>query len=351
MQDKRVGQLDSGRSSAPPGDATILPSGSTGKRVNSVIILSYNKFDETTGCCLDSLADDPAFSSWDVVVVDNASDQKTRSSLVAAEAKYPSMRLILSETNRGFAGGMNLGMRQARGDVFILLNSDTMVPPGTIARITDAIRSRPEIGLLGPVSNAAGNEQGIYTSSKRAQDAIAEGIEFANATHGARPIAAYRLDFCCVALRRDAYETVGELDASFGRGYYEDFDYSLRVRNAGFDLAVLEDAFIYHQGSASFKELGKETRKLIARNKALLLQKHGKGIKFLHSRDANLSVLNQYALMSEASRPPPYRVSNRLALAKADRPRSWWKRWLHERRVAKVEHSLQNLGFSQARRH
>lgn len=352
MQDKKVGQLDGGRSSAPTRNGTVPRSGSTRENVvTSVIVLSYNKFAETTGRCLDSLADDPAFSSWDVVVVDNASDQKTRSSLAAAAEKYPSLRLILSETNRGFAGGMNLGMRQARGDVFILLNSDTIVPPGTTARIADTIRARPEIGLLGPVSNAAGNEQGIFTRSTRPQDAIAEGIEFANAAHGRPPIPAYRLDFCCVALRRDAYESVGELDENFGRGYYEDFDYSLRVRNAGLDLAILEDAFIYHQGSASFKELGKETRNLIARNKALLLEKHGKGIKFPHSQDANLSVLNQYLRMSQVGQPPPqYRLLNRLALAKADRPRSWWKRWRHDRRVAQVEQSLQNLDPGPARR-
>ena len=350
MQDKRSSHLDGGRSSAPSRDGTVpQPETTAATAVTSVIVLSYNKFAETTGRCLDSLSGDPGFPIWDVVVVDNASDRKTRSSLAAAAEKYRSLRLILSETNRGFAGGMNLGMRHAQGDVFILLNSDTIVPPGTIARIADTIRSRQEIGLLGPVSNAAGNEQGIFTRSTHPRDAISEGIEFANAAHGRLPIAAYRLDFCCVALRRDVYDIVGELDENFGLGYYEDFDYSLRVRNAGLELAILEDAFIYHQGSASFKELGKETRNLIARNKALLLEKHGKGIKFPHSRDANLSVLNQYALMSEGSRPPPYRVLNRLALAKADRPRSWWKRWRHDRRVAQVEQSLQNLDSNPAR--
>lgn len=349
MQDERVSDPDNGHAPVSLRDG-VIPTRAA-PAVTSVIVLSYNKFSETTGRCLDSLADDPDFPGWNVVVVDNASDQNTRTLLAAAAQKYPCVRLILSEANRGFAGGMNLGMRQARGDVFILLNSDTMVPPGTIARIADAIRSRPEIGLLGPVSNAAGNEQGIFTRSKRAQDALAEGIEFANAAHGHPLVAAYRLDFCCVALRRDAYETVGELDESFGRGYYEDFDYSLRVRNAGFDLAILEDAFIYHQGSASFKELGKETRSLIARNKALLLEKHGKGIIFSHSRDANLSVLNQYLRMTEAGQPPPQcRLLNRLALAKADRPRSWWKRWRHDRRVAQVEQSLQNLDSNPARK-
>lgn len=319
--------------------------------VTSVIVLSYNKFAETTGRCLDSLADDPEFPSWDVVVVDNASDWKTGASLAAAAEKYPSLRLILNDTNRGFAGGMNLGMRQARGDVFILLNSDTIVPPGMIPHIVDTLRANREIGLLAPVSNAAGNEQGIFTRSTRPQDAIAEGIEFANAARGWPPIRAYRLDFCCVALRRDAYETVGELDENFGRGYYEDFDYSLRVRNAGLDLAILEGAFIYHQGSASFKELGKETRNLIARNKALLLGKHGRGVMFPHSRDANLSVLNQYLRMSQAGQPPPqHRLLNRLALAKTIRPKSWWKRWRYDRRVAQVEQSLQNLDTDTAPR-
>jgi GT2 family glycosyltransferase len=352
MEDKVVPRLDGGNSITPVPEGIDPPQGYSGmKGVTSVIVLSFNKFSETTGRCLDSLAEDPEFSGWDVIIVDNASDQKTRISLATAGEKFPSVRLILSETNRGFAGGMNLGMRRARGDVFILLNSDTIVPPGTIARITHAIRSRPEIGLLGPVTNAAGNEQGIFTKSARVQDAISEGIEFANAVDSLLPIPVYRLDFCCVAMRRDVCQTVGELDESFGRGYYEDFDYSLRVRNAGFELAILEEAFIYHHGSASFKELGREIRKLIARNKALLLEKHGKGIKFPHSRDANLSVLNQYALMSEAGHPPPrYRVLNRLALAKADRPRSWWKRWRHDRRVAKVEQSLQNLDPGPARR-
>ena len=351
MQDERASNPDNGHAPVPLRDGTIpQPETRAAIAVTSVIVLSYNKFAETTGRCLDSLADDPDFPSWDVVVVDNASDQKTRSSLTAAAEKYPSVRLILSETNRGFAGGMNLGMRQARGDVFILLNSDTIVPPGTIVRIADTIRSRPEIGLLGPVSNAAGNEQGIFAKSARPQDAIAEGIAFANAALGRSLVPAYRLDFCCVALRRETYETVGELDENFGRGYYEDFDYSLRVRNAGLDLAILEDAFIYHQGSASFKELGKETRNLIARNKAILLAKHGRGVWFSHCRDANLSVLSQYLRMSQAGQPPPpYRLLNRLALAKTNRPRSWWKRWRYDRRVAQVEQALQDFDPGPAR--
>lgn len=329
----------------PPLHASAITHGATSPAaLTTIIVLSYNKFSETTGPCIRSLADDPDFTRWEVVVVDNASDPATRSSLTDLARIYPRLRLILNDANLGFAGGMNLGMRQARGDVFILLNSDTIVPPGMVGRIASAVRRNAQVGLLGPVTNAAGNEQGIFTSAMDYQVKISEGLKFSNAGSDSSPIRAYRLDFCCVALRRDVYQAVGDLDEDFGRGYYEDFDYSLRVANAGFDLAILEDAFIYHQGSASFNDLGEETRNLIARNKAILMAKHGTDICFPHSRDANLSVLDSYLRMAQAGQPPPpYRLSNRLALAKSNRPRSLWKRWRYDKRVTQVERPLLEL--------
>jgi GT2 family glycosyltransferase len=345
MPDKRLDHVEGSRLSTPSANAGgPRPQSVVNISLTSVIVLSYNKFSETTGRCLDSLADDPEFQNWDAIVVDNASDEETQTRLSTAAQRYPSLRLILSEVNRGFAGGMNLGMRQARGDVFILLNSDTVVPKGIIGRIADAVRSNPRTGLLGPVTNAAGNEQGIFTSGVDAREALEEGLAFANAQAASRLVPAYRLDFCCVALSRDAYDKVGELDEAFGRGYYEDFDYSLRARQAGLELGVLEGAFVYHQGSVSFKVLGRDTRNLIARNKALLLKKHGGGVRFPHSRDANLEVLMHYARMSGDGNPPPrIRILNRLALARANQPKSWWKRWRYRRRLAEVEQSLQPL--------
>ncbi|MEQ1879933.1 MAG: glycosyltransferase family 2 protein [Burkholderiales bacterium] len=324
-----------------PASATHVRNPSRVAALNTVIVLSFNKFSETTSRCLESLAKDPEFSSWDLIVVDNASDHKTRSLLVEASEKYPSMRLILNLTNFGFGGGMNIGMRHARGDIFVLLNSDTVVPPETIGRLAAALRSNASLGLLAPVTNAAGNEQGIFSRGNDIEALISEGTAFANAEKNSPPIPAYRLDFCCVALPRSVYQSVGDFDENFGRGYYEDFDYSLRVRNAGFELSVLEDAFIYHQGSASFKELGEEIRELIARNKAILLAKHGNDLKFPHSRDANLAVLNEYLTMARNGHLlSQYRMFNRLALTKINRPRSWWKRWQYDRRVALITSAL-----------
>ena len=133
------------------------------------------------------------------------------------------------------------------------------------------------------------------------------------------------------------YEAIGGLDEGFGRGYYEDFDYSLHARKAGFELAVAEDAFVYHQGSASFGAVSKEMKALIAANKRRVIDRHGADTVFPHVRDANLSVLRQYADQQEAGSPSPIsRIRNRMEFANAEQPRSPLKRWRYSRRRSAV---------------
>jgi GT2 family glycosyltransferase len=308
----------------------------------SVIILSYKKFAETTAACFRSLTLDPQFPEWEVIIVDNASGPDTRQSLKKLADQYSTVRLVLNETNLGFAGGMNAGLREATGDVICLLNSDTMAATGAMGRMANQLRGDKCVGLVGPVTNAAGNEQKIFLESEGpGEQVIAEGERFANCGSGEK-ILAYRLDFCAVAIKREVVEAIGGLDESFGRGYYEDFDYSLRAKLAGFELEVAEDAFIYHQGSASFGPVSSEMKALIAANKDRITQQHGRSTLFHHVRDANLSVLRQYAeQMKVGQSPPDYRIRNRLKLAEAEQPRSPLKRWRYKRRLASVIRSLE----------
>ncbi len=308
----------------------------------SIVILSFNDYPGTTGPCLDSLTQDPAFHSWEVFVVDNASDNTTQASLRQAQQQYPSVHFIFNERNLGYAGGNNVGINLSSGEVVILLNSDTIAPSGMISRLAQHFKDMPALGMLGPVTNAAGNEQAIYISEKSIADIISQGLAYANSGE-ANLLETYRMDFHCVAIARRAIEQVGLLDEAFGRGYYEDFDYSLRVKKAGLSLRVAEDVFIYHRGSASFKKMPKETRELLKRNKRLILSKHGKtNITLLHTREANLAILAQYAqLNAGGSTLPAYRIQNRLALAHNSLPRSWFKRWRYLRRLRKIAATLE----------
>jgi len=309
----------------------------------SVIILSHDHFDETTGPCLSSLAQEPGQGEIEVLVVDNGSGAETRAKLREFRARQPAIRVLESPRNLGFAGGNNLGLREAQGEIFLLLNSDTRVPPGMLRRVTATLTAHPEVALLGPVTNAAGTEQRIFVQERAPEGIMAEGLRFAEAS-GGRLLTSVRLDFCCVAICRAAHRRIGELDEGFGLGYYEDFDYCVRARALGLSLAVAEGIFVYHRGGGSFAALQDEAKALIARNKARILEKHGPGVVFPHARDQNLAALSAYAREARTgSAALAYCARNRLRLARADRPRGWIKRLRYLRRLAGVERKLASL--------
>lgn len=299
----------------------------------SIIILSFNNFQETTGQCLAALAADLDFTKWEVIVVDNASDAHTQQQLNEAKSLYPEVHFVFNSSNVGFAAGNNIGIKQATGDFFVLLNSDAFPTPGMLARLVDHFAYDTQLGMVGPVTNAAGNEQCIYTKAGNMEDKIKEGLLYA-ANGGHETLSAYRLDFFCVAIPSHIFKLVGGLDEDFGRGYYEDLDYSLRVKAAGYRLGVAEDTFVYHRGSSSFGKMPGETKALLKRNKRLIGQKHGTGVIFQHVRQANLAILSQYLNRQIAgAEVPSFRISNRLQLAHNGLPKGWFKRWRYLRNV------------------
>jgi GT2 family glycosyltransferase len=308
-----------------------------------VIVLGYNRFDGTTGRCIASLAQDPDFRTWNVLMVDNGSDAENRDAAKQAAAHYRGLRLIRIERNAGFPGGMNAGLRQVEGDLIFMISSDVLVPPGTVGRLAAVFERYPGAGLVCPVTNNAGNEQRIFTEAGDVGSVLAQGRAFAEATSGGI-LSAYRLDLCCAGLRRTAMDRVGLFDEAFNPGYYEDFDYSLRIRKAGFELLVVETAFVYHEGGGTFGRVSSEKKALVARNKNLFLRKHGRETLLPHARDCNLAALAQYAGQVQHGEPvSAYRVSNRLKLAEADMPRSPFKRWRYKRRVTSVRARLMPL--------
>lgn len=306
----------------------------------TVIILSFNNFDETTGKCLKALATDPDFNTWEVIVVDNASASETLQKLDEAKHSYPNVTFIFNSQNIGFAAGNNIGINVSSGDIVILLNSDAFPTPGMLGKLTEHFVRDNQLGMAGPVTNAAGNEQCIYTKAVSMEEKIDEGLRYASSGNS-DTLPAYRLDFFCVAISRHVLEIVGLLDEDFGRGYYEDLDYSLRVKAAGFRLGVAEDVFVYHRGSTSFGKIPSEIKALLKRNKRLILNKHESGVEFQHVRQTNLAILFSYLNSKiEGTEVPVYRLANRLLLAHSELPRSWFKRWRYLHSVAKIEKAL-----------
>ena len=142
------------------------------------------------------------------------------------------------------------------------------------------------------------------------------------------------LSFFCVALRRDVLDRVGMLDEDFGFGFYEDDDYCIRVRHAGYKLVCAEDVFVYHRGGGSFDRMGNETRKMMKENRRKLETKYSCRLERPHPRQRQLRVIEGYlgdAAKDRVGTPSrhsgdnlspslQYRISNRIEAIESQMP-------------------------------
>jgi GT2 family glycosyltransferase len=231
----------------------------------SVIVLTYNNLD-CTRACLNSLYSSSAYENWELIVVDNNSSDGTVEYLRQFVVSHDNVRLILNQTNFGFARGNNQGMTAASGELIILLNNDVIVTQGWMGKMV-AYLTRAEIGLVGPVTNSIGNEAKVdlgYTNLAQMPQAAAAYTQ----AHQGQYFEIKVLAAFCLGLRRALINEVGLLDERFEVGMFEDDDYSRRVREQGYRVVCARDIFIHHVGGASFFKLPRdEYRRIFAANK------------------------------------------------------------------------------------
>lgn len=241
----------------------------------SIVIVTHNNWAYTKQC-LESLFRNSRYPNLEIIMVDNASTDKTKEGL--SSATHPDLKLVFSPENVGFAGGNSLGCKISSGDYLILLNNDTIVPPGWIQRLIDPLIKHPELGMAGPMSNRAGNDQMLdYFIGSSLKGADPDWLkEFYDMNKG-RIRFTEMLGFYCVAIKKELFEKAGHLDTGFAIGMFEDDDYCERVKILGYKLAIVEDAFVYHYGSASFKKMPVEQySSIFNENKLYFESKWGK---------------------------------------------------------------------------
>jgi GT2 family glycosyltransferase/tetratricopeptide (TPR) repeat protein/2-polyprenyl-3-methyl-5-hydroxy-6-metoxy-1,4-benzoquinol methylase len=244
--------------------------------LTSIVILSHNQL-PLTRWCVDSirlLTDEP----YEVVLVDNGSTDGTPEYLRALAASDGRVKVVLNAENRGFPAGCNQGIAASRGSQVLLLNNDTVVTTGWLARMLRALHSSPSVGLVGPCSNRVSGEQRVPVTYSQGDLNGLDGFAWEwGRKHDRQAEETDRLVGFCLLIKRPVIEAVGVLDEGFGVGNFEDDDYCRRALRAGFHAVIARDAFVHHVGGATFAASGVDYDGLMRRNAERFRAKWGGG--------------------------------------------------------------------------
>ena len=211
----------------------------------------------------------------ELLVVDNASSDGTADYLELLASRNPVVRVVFNDVNVGFAAANNQALAVATGTDLVLLNNDTIVPPGWLPRLL-AHLEEDDVGAVGPVTNRIGNEAEIPAGYRTYGELLAFTQAQAD-RHAGEHVDIPVLAMFCLAMRRETFARVGPLDEQFGTGMFEDDDYARRLASAGYRSVCAQDTFVHHFGEASFGSLrtsGAWSR-LFAENRALFERKWG----------------------------------------------------------------------------
>ncbi|WP_309134381.1 glycosyltransferase family 2 protein [Cellulomonas sp.] len=202
--------------------------------------------------CLSSLEQQTVRDRMEVVVVDNASTDGTEDLMAR---RHPAVRVIRSAVNLGFAGGAELGMRDAPGHV-VLLNNDARFAPDAVERLLDALDGFPRAGAVTAkillADPSGGEPRWVNSTGNVVTTRGAGGDRDWMRPRGQESTERTVFGFCggAALLRREALDDVGGFDPSLFL-YYEDTDLSWRMRAAGWEVVHEPAAVAVHQHAAS----------------------------------------------------------------------------------------------------
>lgn len=219
----------------------------------SVVVPNWNGAHDLRDC-LDSLLEQSQKAH--IIVVDNGS---TDNSLELLKSKYPSVEVIKLPKNRGFAGGVNPGIKKAISDkceYVALLNNDAVAKKDWLKYLTESLDKNPKIGIatskiISFQNNILDSTGDIYTiwglpfprgRGEAVSNKYDSDVEIFGASGGA---SLYRVEML---------QQIGLFDEDFF-AYYEDIDISFRAQLAGWKVAYVPQAIVYHQISATSRKI------------------------------------------------------------------------------------------------
>lgn len=259
------------------------------KMKKALVVLCHNHADVTKKFMQSVLSE--LDETYDVYILDNGSTDDTMSYLIDLTKNntdtQPGIYIQHSDKNLGFAAGNNLLIRSLLlnnkelallhhdAENFysnvIFINNDTLITKKAIEKLIEINNADESIGATGPMSNMAGGSQGVNVEGltevtyKTYADRLAS-------TQKVNVVNTFLLIGFCLCVKMNVLKKVGFFDEQFGFGMWEDNDFCLRIKEAGYKLYIVKESFIYHFGNQTIKDF--DMKKLFEENKKKFIKKH-----------------------------------------------------------------------------
>jgi GT2 family glycosyltransferase len=250
---------------------------------HDVVICVHNAAVDAERCLTSILGTEQDIQS--IIVVDDASEAETHKILRRIQESSGAVEIVRLSSRHGYTKSANVGLRHSSAEVATLLNSDTILAPGWGRKISQKFESHAEIGIVGPLSNAA---------SFQSVPSIEGGPEQTAINAVPKNVTVWDIDtYCerlsrsltvpyvplvhgfCYSIRNEVIRRIGLFDEKgFPLGYGEENDYCFRAADAGFALAVAIDTYVFHAKSKSFA--ADERIPLMKNGMETLVEKHSK---------------------------------------------------------------------------
>jgi len=241
----------------------------------SIITVNYNH-SYLTEALLASIASKNTYESLEIIVVDNASKENP---VPAWIIKYPTVKFIRSDVNLGFAGGNNLGIKEATGDYLFLINNDTEITTGLIETLVETLDTHPEVGMVSPkiryfdqpdMLQYAGFTRMNYFTCRN--NCIGQ-YETDNGQYDAATGPTGYIHGAAMMVRRTAMEKAGLMSENYFL-YYEEMDWVERFKKVGYTIWLNMQALIYHKESVSVGGKSALKEYFMNRNRILFIRRN-----------------------------------------------------------------------------
>jgi len=239
----------------------------------SIITINYKQA-EVTNQLLNSLQK-LSWDNFEVIIVDNDSGEDDIKKL---DLSWDKVLFIKSSSNLGFAGGNNLGIRQAKGEYILLLNNDTEVPPEFINPMVGLLSSDKHIGAVSPkikyfydsdrIQYAGFTHMNPFTlrmnaiGSKQIDNGNYDKVMETHYAHG-----------CAMMVPRKVIDEVGMMPEEYFL-YYEEHDWSTKIKKAGYKIFYQPESFVLHKESVSVSKNSPMKTYYLNRNRILYMRRN-----------------------------------------------------------------------------